>query len=192
MNLIRTSLRTGLIAALLFLHANSSFAQSTDSQVDVKELCKQVLCRTPNFKLRLDNQDVFESDVETPLPVLVNNKLISVFPGETVFIEASVTGKEIKLERAVAINEHPERTLVFKFTQVDKQKDMMLEVSNPFPEVIKFKMGFMKVDSSKIYGTTSCPVPEKLSLLEHWPHPIFQILLTQAKILDKRDKRICN
>ncbi|MFZ6743954.1 hypothetical protein ACO0LC_12050 [Undibacterium sp. JH2W] len=192
MNLLRTSCRTSLVIALLCLQSPLSFAQSADAQMDVKELCKQIFCRTPNFKLQLNNQDVFEADFETPLPVLANKKLISVFPGETVFVEASIINGAISLKQAVSSNAHPERTLVFKFQQMDKQKDMLLEVENPFPEDIKFKMGYMQTDSSKIYATSSCPVRGKLKLFEHWPYPIYQLLITQAKVLSQSDKRVCN
>ncbi|MDP1976676.1 hypothetical protein [Undibacterium sp.] len=192
MNVLRTRFRTRLIIALLCLQANLSFAQSADSSLDVKELCKQVFCRTPSFTLQLNNKVVFEGAFETPLPVLINKKLISVFPGETVFIEASINNGAIRLEQAVSTNAHPERTLVFKFQQMDKKKDMLLEVENPFPEDIKFKMGYMQTNSSKIYATSSCPVSGKLKLFEHWPYPIYQLLITQAKVLSQSDKKVCN
>lgn len=188
MNLLRAS----LLATLLFLQAGYSLAQIADAKTDEKDPCKQIYCRTPNVRLQLNNQEIFESAIETPLPVLINNKLISVYPGETVFIEASVENGIIKLEQAVAANTHPERTLVFKFEQMDKKKDMFLEVENPFPENIKFKMGYMLTDSSKIYATSSCPVGGKLKLFEHWPYPIYQLLLTQAKVLGPSDKKVCN
>ncbi|MFZ6875040.1 hypothetical protein ACO0LF_23500 [Undibacterium sp. Di27W] len=160
--------------------------------MSLEELCKQTLCRTPDVKLYLDPTHQFEAKAGNAVPLLMNNSLISVFPGETVFIEASIIDGAIKLEQAVSTNEHPERTLVFTFTQMEKQKDMLLEVSNPFPEDIKFKMGYMQTDSNKIFATSSCPVRGKLKIFEHWPYPIYQLLITQAKVLSQSDKRVCN
>lgn len=182
----------GLASLLSCLLMQTSHAQAPAAPLSLEEVCKQTLCRKPDFKLYIDATHQYENEPETPLPVLLENEFVTVYPGETIFIEASIVNGSVKLEQAVSSNKHPERTLVFKFAQMKKQKDMMLEVENPFTDDIKFKMEFMRIDSGKLFATSSCPVRGKLKLFEHWPYPIYQLLISQAKVLTASDKRVCN
>jgi hypothetical protein len=84
--------------------------------------------------------------------------------------------------------ENPDRTMTFDFQQSPELGDgthMMLVVSNPFDRHIRYRLGMMTPNSEKIYATSNCPVGPKIKVIEHWPHPIFQLVFTDMKLVDK-------
>ena len=86
---------------------------------------------------------------------------------------------------------NPDRTLVFKFYQKHGATDMLLEVTNPFKNDLKFKLGMMLPDGDKLRGTSSCPASAGLTLYEHWPHPIFQLVIGSGRVLKEGEQRAC-
>jgi hypothetical protein len=148
------------------------------------------MCRTPDVKLLLAGSRSFESKGKFELPVLQGN-LLSIYPGETLLIEATVEGGRIMLERAVATNDKPERTIQFTFKQLPGKLDMLLEIKNPLPAGVRFRMGFMRPSSGDIHSTSSCPVQPGLTGYEHWPFPIYQLVLTDATVVAPSEPMVC-
>lgn len=158
---------------------------------ELATLCREVFCRTPQVRLMVDAQRVYEQRMEAPLPVLLPNGWVSVYPGETVYVEAQLEGTNLKLLRAVPKPEKLETTLELKFEQLPAKPDMMLTVSNPFPVAVRFRMGFMRPDSDRLLRTSSCPVLGGKKLFEHWPHAIFQLVVTDPQVLAEGDDLSC-
>lgn len=146
------------------------------------EYCERVLCRVPDVQLRVDAQHGFEQRGGAPMPVLLPNGWLTVYGGETIYVEARVDGAKLTL-RPVARPEKPEATLELKFEQLPGKPDMMLTVSNPLPVAVRFRMGFMRPDSDRLLRTSSCPVLAGKKLFEHWPHAIYQLVLADAQVL---------
>jgi hypothetical protein len=61
---------------------------------------------------------------------------------------------------------------------------MLLKVTNPFSQSLKFNMGMMPLDSDKLLKTSSCPVMAGGSSFESWPEPVFQVVLGNARFID--------
>ncbi|WP_339132683.1 MAG: hypothetical protein WGN25_10810 [Candidatus Electrothrix sp. GW3-4] len=85
----------------------------------LEEYCKTAPCRkNHSFRLKQKDGTFFNYSSELDPPV-VQPAFLLIFPGEEVFIEAS-EGKDAPQDlRHVPQNIHPERTLVFKFSQPD-------------------------------------------------------------------------
>lgn len=149
------------------------------------EICKKQLCRKP-FTVSLQKQDGthFEMFFERVAPI-VSNGWISVFPGETLYIEAEPQGQGLGNFRAVEKNSNPDKTLVFEFKQDEGRVDMLLKVHNPFDQELKFHTVMMLTDSDKMLKTSSCSIITTGDLFEHWPHEIFQLLFFEFKFLAK-------
>jgi len=177
------------LAAILGTPALSADAQ-TASTAELAELCKSTLCRAPKVRLFIDATRSVEQDFATPFPIL-QPAFLSIYPGETLFVEASIENEKLTLERAVPTNERPESTLRFEFKQASGEPDMLLVIRNPFEVPVRFRMGLMRPDSNVILATSSCSVPPKLSLVEHWPYPIFVLVLADPEVVGPTDSVAC-
>lgn len=149
-----------------------------------ERICDHTLCRSPQtIRLIRDDGKVFESsfDVESPI---VHKGWVSIFPGETLFVEADRDENRLVNLRAVKRVRDPERTLELKFWQDKGKPDMFLKVNNPFPKTMKYHAVMMLLDSDKLYKTSSCPVLAGKIALERWPHVVFQLLLFDFHFVD--------
>jgi hypothetical protein len=179
------------VFAAFALALAASQAPAAADPLPLAELCKQVFCRAPFVRLRVDAEHVFEQRIESPVPVLLPNGWVSVYPGETVYLEVQREAGALKLLRAVPKPEKPETTLTLKFEQLADKADVMLTVTNPLSVDVRFSMGFMALDSDRIRATSSCPVRAGTSLYEGWPHPIFQLILSEPQVLAAGDDHSC-
>src|ERR1700752_3426151 len=84
------------------------------------KICKEVLCRTPHVKLRIDDTHFYEDQGQVPVPVFAAG-LVSVYPGETIYLEAHLEGKRIVLDRAVPAIEKPDTTFTLTFRQLPQE-----------------------------------------------------------------------
>ena len=127
---------------------------------------------------------MLEVPIKIRLPLLQPHGWITIFPGEEIFIEVDVDGDRITNPRAVRKVQNPSMTLTLKFWQEAKKKDSFLHGHKSLnPRLVKFNLGMMLVTDERLLKTTSCPVPAKLKLSEHWPHPIFQLVVANIQLL---------
>jgi len=176
--------------AALLACCGAAAAQDAAPPPGLVELCKTTLCRTPKVRVNMGDGAVFEGTQPYALPVLLNGG-VSVYLGEQVYIEAQVEKGELTLLRAVPAVADPARTLVFKFQQKPGAVDSLLEVTNPFKSDLKFSLGMMLPDGSSLRATSSCPVRAGLKLFEHWPYPIYQLVVVKARALKEGESRDC-
>lgn len=167
-----------------------AIAQEPGDAEQLRKICKAILCREPgSVRLTLDNGETFETTFAVPLPI-VQNEWVSIYPGETVFVEADVSGERLVNLKAVETNRHPEKTLEFKFTQESANSSMMLTVKNPFHKFVKYHAAMMLPSADRLLKTSSCPVlGDGRIAFEAWPHAIFQLALFDFRLLDERDHR---
>jgi hypothetical protein len=160
-------------------------------QAELEELCQSVLCRDPvPIQLKLPDGDLFEMTPTLPTPIAAGG-LVTVYPGETVMIEATVEGTRLVDLTAVPEVRQPERTLVLRLRQepsIDDGTGMILELESPFAGVLKFRLGMMLPSSGDLFKTSSCPLHAERPLIEAWPHPIFQIVATDFHFVDPESK----
>lgn len=161
-----------------------------------------VACRKPEFdctsqpiKIDLQRKDGSHFKTEVPAPVpIVQYGNISVFPGQTLYIEAELKGDKIASLHLVAQPVHPERTFTIDFDQAyddDEKPFMALVIKNPFARPVKYHAHMMLLDGpdGALYQTSTCPVVGGGSAFEMWPTPIFQLVLTDIHFLSKGSKQ---
>src|SRR5262249_24435995 len=161
-NRIRRAARLLSIGALALAPAALARAGS-DAEVaaDLERLCRAVLCRKPapvHFKLP-DGQS-FEMTPAAPTPV-VSGGWVTVYPDETVMVEARLADGRLVDLKAVSEIRAPERTLVFHLNQDAALADgtgMILKVESPFAGAIKYRLAMMLPSGeNKITRTSACP-----------------------------------
>lgn len=123
-------------------------------------------------------------------PATVQDMGIIVMAGQTVYVEADVSGNRLVNLVAVERVTHPEKTISAKLEQ-NAEGGMLLEVRNPFSQSLKFNMGMMPLKTERLAKTSSCPVRGGLFLIEHWPFPIFQLVLGNARLLEADASMAC-
>jgi hypothetical protein len=155
-----------------------------------REMCATGKCQSDlRVTLRREDGTLYEGSFKV-FPAIVQPMGIVVLAGQTVYIEADVAGDRLVNLAAVGIVTRPEKTITAKFEQ-NAQGGMLLTINNPFPKAIKFNMGMMPLKSERLVKTSSCPVGAGIALLEHWPFPIFQVVLGNARLLEKGDATAC-
>ena len=179
--------------AILWICAVGAFQAVAELPTDVspeeelRRVCQTALCRSPfPIRLKLPNGEQFESTFSSPLPILAGD-LITVFPGETINVEARVKDNRLVDLTAVSNVREPDRTLVFSLKQEPTIGDgagMILKVESPFTGVLKYRLGMMLPSGDNLLKTSSWPLHEGIPVIEHWPYPIFQIVATDFELVD--------
>lgn len=176
---------------------NSDKGQEADNEpskpVSLEKYCETAPCRK-NLRVDLLKADGTRFDRTFPLMApAVQNRLITVFAGETILVEATASQGGPTDYLVVDKVVHPERTLSFKLEQLNKDGKvlMMLNSKNPFSRDIRLHLSMMLLSNDKIAKTSSCPVSAGLQTFEIWPDAIFQILITDIVFLDPSDDYSC-
>ena len=133
------------------------------------------------FKLEvaIDAKQYYSMDV-TETPYFVKEKVLQIYPGETVLIEAEIQGDSIGSMKVVHKNLNPDRTIEVIFSQNAKDKNnisMMLNVKNPFSKVLKYSALMYTPASTAWKRTSIIPIQPKLQNFESWPHAIITLVL---------------
>jgi len=165
-----------------------------NEKMSLEEYCQSNPCRN-NLKITLNQKDgsIYDKTFKI-LPPAVQPSFISIYAGETIYVEAK-EGKDAPMELIqVKTIQNPERTIVFKFEQQKETgdgKSMLLTVKNPFSKAIRYNMGMMPLDRERLLKTSSCPVRAGLSVFENWPFPIFQIVVANIHFQKEDDDGSC-
>jgi hypothetical protein len=147
-----------------------------------KECLKMACRRDVQVEIRRDDGSVFKKTFAL-LPPAVQPFGVSVLAGQTIHIEAEVDGNRLTQLTAVDKVTAPAKTMTASLEQVDG-KGMMLVVTNPFAKTLKFNMGMMGLGSDRLLKTSSCPIVPGGKIYEMWPYPLFQIVLSNARLLE--------
>jgi hypothetical protein len=179
-------LSLAVLGASLFAPLSDSASQEPANPEELRKLCATILCREPGLvRLTLDGGKPFETKFDWPRPI-TQNGWISIYPGETIFVEAAAKGDRLANFRAVKTNDHPEKTMTFKFSQEAGSPAMILIVTNPLARSLKYHAGMMLPTSDKLLKTSSCPVlGGGRKAFESWPNAIFQLVLFDFQLLDE-------
>lgn len=152
-------------------------------QQPVADMCRDTVCQY-NVRVQLKRKDgaVFDRTFEV-MPGVVQPSYLAILAGQSLHIEADRVGDRLTNFRVVESVVHPEKTLAVTFQQSD-DGGMLLKLSNPFDQALKFNMGMMSLDSDRLVKTSSCPVIAGGSSFESWPQPLFQVVLANAHFVD--------
>ena len=184
-----------LLVALFSLPTCLALAQDSasppPSQEEVeKRMCAETACQR-DLRVTLKKKDGSTYDQTfKAFPAVVQDFGITVVAGQTVHVEAELVDGKLANMHVVDAVRHPEKTLTASFTQ-NKDGGMLLAVSNPFGETIRFRMGIMPLDADELYATSSCPIGAGQKNFEMWPYPIFQVVLGDGRVLAKGESGAC-
>lgn len=136
------------------------------------------------LKLPVDGEQYYEQEVATG-PFFVKEKVLQIYPGESLLIEVETGNKEITSMKIVKENLNPEKTIEVEFTQNTKDRkseSMMLKVVNPFKKDLEYKAMMFVVGHDQWINTNVLPVKAKLTGFETWPDVIITLVLTEWKL----------
>lgn len=170
-------------------------SSEADTPKELLEYCKTTPCRkNTHFKVKLKDGSYYEYRGVIDPPIIQEN-MVTLYPGEEVYIEAEVSGSSLQNMVVVPNIQNPQKTIVIKFWQETSIRDgteMMLKVINPFSKYLRYELGMMTFESSELKYTSSCPVMPGLSVFEHWPFPIFQLAMADMRFIDvSGDEVVC-
>jgi hypothetical protein len=189
MNLSVQLLSVLITLGLLVTSAHAADAAPPGEQVSLEEYCSANPCRRDvTFQLRTQ-RDAIKETVPLYWPVVQADR-ISILPGEKLYIEAKLDGKTLTSFEHVAAIRDPDKTLVFEFTQMDKDLGMTLVIKNPFAKSLKVHIDMMDF-SHKPHQTSSCPAVARGSAYESWPHPIPELIISGLRLLDDKGEVSC-
>ena len=180
-----------LCMSAAFAAAPAAGEPDAEIRAELAALCQKDFCREASpIRLKLPNGETFAMTPTSPTPIVAGG-MVTVYPGETVLVEA--TEEEGRLTRLTAVQtaRHPERTLTFRLTQEASIGDgtgMVLKVDSPFAGVIKYRLGMMLPSREDLLRTSACPLRGGQASYEHWPHPIFQIVAADFRLVDSESK----
>jgi len=112
--------------------------------------------------------------------------VVAIRPGETICLAFQEDASGITLTGVVESTSDVGAIMVLKAWS--EGSDVFLTVQNPFSKDIKYRAGMRLPGEERARKTSSCPVRSGIMTLEHWPHPIDEILLTDFHF---DTKRIC-
>jgi hypothetical protein len=185
------AVRQIILFALLGLVLESVHGEPSaePASISLETYCSANSCRRHvRFHLRTDG-DPIEETVPLYWPAVQNNK-ISLLPGEKLYVEATVEGQALTSLKQVESIDDPKKTLIFEFTQGDKDLGMMLAVKNPFQRLLKVHINMIDF-SHKPHQTSSCPVVPGGSGFESWPHPIPELVISDLRFLEDGSEIAC-
>ena len=189
------TIRTGIFFLIFALSGNVAGWSAEESHApSIQEACKTVLkdCRhelTVHFR-QLDGTE-YRKTFELTYPPVQNKTLVTIFPGETLHLAATVDGDRISELVPVSVVVDASRTIELTLTQMPDKPDMLLMVTNPFDRLLKYRAAIQIPPQSDLIKTSSCPVLGGKKGIEMWPHPIFQALLSDFQFLPATDQMVC-
>ena len=197
-------MRVRILAVMFFMGALTACATTSSGTAgqpeaapsidEFKRLCASELrgCRGPHtIRLLKEDGSIHEVSFDIGVPIVQGDDLVTVLPGETVYLEAEVDGDRVIRLRSVPEIVHPETTITISLSQSDGETDMFLVAKNPFPRALKYRMGMERLDHDGLLSTSSCPVVGGGGAYETWPHPIFQIVITDFRFLEEGAGFVC-
>lgn len=143
------------------------------------------------FELHLyvNNEQFFSAQIENSL-YIINDKIIQIFPGEKIYVEANILNNEIISLKRVENNENPEITLIIEFIQINEgqnHKGMMLSIKNPFDKIINYSADICLLKYSKWVTTDVYDIAPCIVGYEIWPDLISSIALSNFCLIDIKE-----
>lgn len=181
------------ILMMLLSLVGSTWSVSSYANSDFSTYCEQTPCRKNiEIKMKQRNGEIFDRSFDL-LPPVVQQSLLSVYAGETIYLEAEETEKApINFVHVDSIIK-PERTIVFTLEQDPKLQGgvgTVLKVKNPFSRAFRYHLGVMPLELEEVLKTSSCPVVAGGYGYESWPYPVFQAVITDISFLGKNTSDI--
>ncbi len=146
--------------------------------------------RDVRVTLKREDGSVFDHVFEA-LPGAVQAGALVIYGGQTLYFEAEVVDGLLANIKVVERVLSPSKTITAKFEQL-AEGGMSLSLHNPLASDLKFDMMIMSFKSERLYPTSSCTLVAGKSLFEHWPEPLFQVLLFRGRAVKASNSVTCS
>ena len=159
----------------------------------LEEACKTVYtdCRVDHtVQLRLADGSEYKKTIALSYPPVKNGTFVTIFPGESLRLEATLEGDRITALKTASPTADPARTIGIELKQTDGKADMTLIVTNPFPHVLKYRAGIQVRADDDLRKTSSCGVMAGISGIESWRYPVYEVAMTDFRLLPD-DNLVC-
>lgn len=107
---------------------------------------------------------------------------VTIRPGQTICLALQVHGSSV-LPVAVVPSGSKENVLILGFSREPDSNAAVLTVHNPLGTFLRYKAHMLRPGSSGYEYTSSCPVLSNRLGIEHWPHTITELLLSDFESL---------
>jgi len=166
-------------------------AQDEDPVAALAKICAETRCYPPGpIRVIMDDGTTSEFHSEYSWPI-VHDGFVAIFPGVMLFLAAEIVDGKLANLRVVDEPATPANVIKLRMHQEDGKPGTYLTVTNYFPQFIKYRAGMMLPTGDDIRATSSCTVMNNgRSAYEHWPFPIFQLVLTDFHVVDVGDGQI--
>ena len=157
------------------------------------DICQRVLCRGPAI-VHVALKDGTAKDVPSQAanPIVLANGSATVRLGEQVHLGLDLQGDVIKALRAVKSPTDASDAISLRLSQDATTHDSLLVVENGVDRMLKLDLGLVAHDSDRVVKTPSCPVGPGKSVYEHWPQPVYQVVVTRIRVLPAGSPATCN
>ena len=132
-----------------------------------------------SLELAVDNDSFFNAEIGES-PYILKDNTVQIYPGEKLFIEATLENGKIVSLRCVNENKNIERTIEIKFEQITEErlhKFMMLTIKNPFDKTLKYSAFILLMKYKKWIKTSVLDINPGLTNFESWPDIITSIAI---------------
>lgn len=165
--------------------------EDEDAVAALAKICVQTRCYPAGpIRVIMDDGTTSEFHSEYNWPI-VHEGFVAIYPGVTLFLAGEIVDGKLADLRVVDEPATPVNVIKLRMHQEDGKPDTYLTVSNFFPQFIKYRAGMMLPTGDDIRATSSCAVLNNgRSSYEHWPHAIFQLVLTDFHVVDVTDGQI--
>lgn len=178
-------------AALLLALASQVRAEEPDLIRIFQEMCQTQICRSAPVRMRLDNGSMREVKLNTPMPYVLQDAL-TFYTGDELLVEVQARDGRLEDFRVVEEMRAPARTLSFRLVQEADMQGTFMWVRNPFDKPVKYNASYINADMVDFFKTSTCPAqPGNVAAVEHWPEPVFQIVLENFRFIESSDVLKC-
>ena len=112
-----------------------------------------------------------------------------VLAGQTIYVEADVSGDQFTSFHEVDHIAEPGKTIIATFEQMD-DGGMILNLAQPFKKDLKFDIVILRPGADHFAETSSLPVKAGGKLGEMWPYPISMVVLKNGRLIDGNADRV--
>ena len=170
---------------------NDQNKKSGETKVSLIEFCASTNTCRKNQRVKFMTSDgLVDHTIDLYWPVVFEN-IISLLPGDNVFIEAEIIEGEVVNLNQIKEIVNPNKTITFNFTQMDEgEEGMMLEVKNPFNDIIKLNINMVDFEGN-YHETSSCPVLSNKRVFDICPHAIPELIISRVFILKDNKSMLC-
>lgn len=176
-----------LFAAAAIVLAAPCFGQASG------DACQHVLCRPP-ATVHVALKDGTAKGVPSPAanPIVLPNGSATVRLGEQVHLAVDLQGDVIRALRAVKLPADASDAVSLRLSQDATTHDSLLVVENGTDRMLKLDLGLVAPDTDRIVKTPSCPVGPGKSVYEHWPQPVYQVVVARIRVLPAGSPATCS